>query len=773
MYISTLMEKKMKKILLKFLVLSLFVLAFTFCATSFTLAGDSRNIIPPSPGEVTASNSVTGVCVTWSTAEKVAGYKIYRSTNGGENEEIADLRGCYINSYSDVNVCGGEKYTYSVCSYNAHNDSPLTNSAELTHISCPRITTLENAVEGIRLEWKCSESSDGYVIYKSTNTKYKRIRRITDPSKTEFVDKDVKVGVSNQYKIIALKGGEQSAASAKKSKPFIQAPVPQRVSNGDGYVKFQWQKCPNAEEYVIYKKTDGSAWSKVATVGGDKNSYSDKSVSGGSEYTYTVKAKTKNSISGYHTGLTITYINAPVMKSATNTSDKIVVKWSEAEGAVKYVVYRKTANTEWEKIGTVKGEKYSDSAIKNGEKYFYSVASVTADNVKSAKATKSIECFALKTPESIKATCSRSGVKISWKNMGSADEYIVYRKDSKAGSWKKLGSVGKGKTSFSDKTAKDGKTYYYTVKQIKGSYKGSYDKNGLKVLFALAPELMLAHSPNGVVIGWSKSELATGYKIERKAEGEDWKKVAEIKGKKNTEYVHKKPAFGKLNYYRITVLTDENVSLVSTAKTIYGIDPDKPMVALTYDDGPYTPVTTRILDTLEKYDARATFFVVGSRVNTYKDCIKRSFDMGCEIGNHTYNHTILTSVGSAKIKEEINATNKAVEKITGVAPVVVRTPGGAVNSTVRSSVMYPMFNWSVDTLDWKNRNASSVVSAIKKDVRDGSIVLMHDLYGSTASATETIVPWLVKEGYQLVTVSELMAVKGIDAEAGKLYNNAY
>ena len=96
-----------------------------------------------------------------------------------------------------------------------------------------------------------------------------------------------------------------------------------------------------------------------------------------------------------------------------------------------------------------------------------------------------------------------------------------------------------------------------------------------------------------------------------------------------------------------------------------------------------------------------------------------------------------------------------------------------MNSTVKANVKYPMFNWSVDTLDWKYRNSSSVVSSIKNNVRDGSIILMHDLYGSTGNATEEIVPWLVKNGYQLVTVSELMAVKGIDVQDGQLYNSGY
>jgi peptidoglycan/xylan/chitin deacetylase (PgdA/CDA1 family) len=212
---------------------------------------------------------------------------------------------------------------------------------------------------------------------------------------------------------------------------------------------------------------------------------------------------------------------------------------------------------------------------------------------------------------------------------------------------------------------------------------------------------------------------------------------------------------------------------VSNSASIKGFDPSVPMVALTYDDGPYSPVTNRILDTLERYDAKATFFVVGNRVSSYSSTVKRAYNMGCEIANHTYNHTFLTSASSSTISNEINRTNSAVKSVTGQSPVIVRAPGGDLNSRVLSTVNYPFVGWDVDTLDWSSRNASSVIAKVKGNVRNGSIVLMHDLYSSTATATETIVPWLIDEGYCLVTVSELMEYKNINFHAGKVYHCAY
>ena len=189
------------------------------------------------------------------------------------------------------------------------------------------------------------------------------------------------------------------------------------------------------------------------------------------------------------------------------------------------------------------------------------------------------------------------------------------------------------------------------------------------------------------------------------------------------------------------------------------IDKNKKMVALTYDDGPsiYTP---RILKTLKENNSVATFFVVGNRVPMYSDTVKKAYGMGCEIGNHTYEHKILTRADAAGIRYQVSRTNVAVKKITGTAPIVMRPPGGAVNNMVKSQTGMPMILWSIDTLDWRTRNAASTKTAVLDHVKDGDIVLMHDLYEATANASTTIIPTLVERGYQLVTVSELAECRG-------------
>ena len=199
------------------------------------------------------------------------------------------------------------------------------------------------------------------------------------------------------------------------------------------------------------------------------------------------------------------------------------------------------------------------------------------------------------------------------------------------------------------------------------------------------------------------------------------------------------------------------------------IDKNKRMVALTYDDGPsiYTP---RILKTLKENNSVATFFVVGNRVPMYSDTVKKAYDMGCEIGNHTYEHKSLPNLSETEVKRQISKTNKEVKKAIGEKPVIMRPTGGATNTNIKKWVGMPSIIWSVDTLDWKTRNADSTRRAVLNRVKDGDIVLMHDLYSATATASETIIPELVRRGYQLVTVSELAECRGGMKETGAYYS---
>lgn len=194
------------------------------------------------------------------------------------------------------------------------------------------------------------------------------------------------------------------------------------------------------------------------------------------------------------------------------------------------------------------------------------------------------------------------------------------------------------------------------------------------------------------------------------------------------------------------------------------------MVALTFDDGP-SKHTTRILDCLEKYNAKATFFVVGNSVTAYPSIVKRAHDMGMEIGNHTMTHKNLKTLGADGVRKELNAGATTILNATNVKPALIRPPYGNYNSTVSSVANAPLILWCIDTLDWKTRNADKTVASILNNVKDGDIILMHDLYSQSADAAIRVIPELISRGYRLVTVSEMAKAKGISLQNGKAYGS--
>ncbi len=201
------------------------------------------------------------------------------------------------------------------------------------------------------------------------------------------------------------------------------------------------------------------------------------------------------------------------------------------------------------------------------------------------------------------------------------------------------------------------------------------------------------------------------------------------------------------------------------------IDPYQPMVAITYDDGPGGEAEARILNCLEKNNAVATFFYQGYRIEGNEEKIQQAHRIGCELGNHTWNHPVLTKLSKKKVRKQLVDTNTAIYNASGAFPTVFRPSYGITDDAINELSNMPVIMWSIDTEDWRSRNAKKVFNHIKnQEDLDGSIILLHSIYDSTARATELLVPWLKKNGYQTVTVSELIKYKqGIDPEPGEVY----
>ncbi|MFF2482774.1 polysaccharide deacetylase family protein [Paenibacillus sp. NPDC058071] len=188
-------------------------------------------------------------------------------------------------------------------------------------------------------------------------------------------------------------------------------------------------------------------------------------------------------------------------------------------------------------------------------------------------------------------------------------------------------------------------------------------------------------------------------------------------------------------------------------------------IALTFDDGPYPETTEPILDLLKEYDAKATFFVLGNRVRKYPELIRREVEEGHEVANHTFSHTYFKgNTNPGTIEDEIVRTEQLLIELTGKKPSLFRPPGGFYNEqtvNIAKNLGYKtiLWSWHQDTNDWRKPGVNSIVRKVLNNARNGDIVLLHDYTPSstqTVAALKTILPELQKQGFQIVTVSELM-----------------
>ena len=188
------------------------------------------------------------------------------------------------------------------------------------------------------------------------------------------------------------------------------------------------------------------------------------------------------------------------------------------------------------------------------------------------------------------------------------------------------------------------------------------------------------------------------------------------------------------------------------------VNENGPVIALTFDDGPYPKVTGHILDVLEKNGVCATFFVLGSRIEGHEDMLTRMDELGCEIGNHSFSHADLTRLSKADCQRELSDTDAEIRRVTGHEASVVRPPYGYYNKTVRSAAGRPLILWTVDTNDWRGKAPGEIADYVIQQAKEGSVILMHDQQTQTADAMEMIIPTLIEEGFRFVTVSELLGI---------------
>lgn len=392
--------------------------------------------------------------------------------------------------------------------------------------------------------------------------------------------------------------------------------------------------------------------------------------------------------------------------------------------------------------------------------------------------------FASKIKEAANLTLSSTDTTqtISWARKGKDIGYEVLQK-APDGTFQVVKTVSpEGATAVTVEGLNSATLYEYKVRALKGTDKPK-KSSGVTIKGYTAPSVLTditasTQVKESLTFVWSDPQPIAGFEL-RYGPSEDFHDATTVTltaenivvdegNGKNTYTIENQPE-GTKYYYAMRSYCDQNsysdwtptaTARVTRPVDMHGIDVNAPMVALTFDDGPdVSNITSRILDAFAGVGGHATFFQLGQRAEMYPEKIQRIVNEGHEIGNHTYDHS---HMGDAVTSDDIIRANDAIEAAGGVRPVSFRSPGGNTTELIRQTCIQEnmtLYYWSMDTRDWYTKDAAETVSYIKSHVEDGDIILMHNIYDSSAEAVEEIVPWLVEQGYQLVTVSQLLVAK--------------
>ena len=471
-------------------------------------------IVAPAPADVTLTGAKVvsnGIQVTWQAADGAAQYRVYRKAEGVTKWSI--IAHTTDTSYVDKTAEAGVKYTYTVRGIAADGKTLSSGydgngvSAMIPKSTAPADVKLVGAKAvsgGIQVTWQAADGAAQYRVYRKAEgaTKWSIIAHTTG---TSYVDKTAEAGVKYTYTVRGIAadgktlssgydGNGVSAMIPKSTAPAIVKLTGAKEVNGG--IQVTWQAADGAAQYRVYRKDAVNTGWTVLTSSATGTSFVDKTAVAGVTYTYTVRgvAKDGKTLSPSYDKIGVSAVIAPakvVLVSAKADSAGILVTWQKAAGAHSYQVFRKTANTGWQRIAkNIHDTEWKDIDAVKGTKYFYTVRAVADDGTtrgaydgtgKTATVTKNPT-----TPADVtlgKAVAGKSGITVTWSYAADARTYRVYRKAAGETKWTIVAKNAEGK-SWTDKNVTKGVKYTYTVRGVNanGVLSSRYNGTGVSAI---------------------------------------------------------------------------------------------------------------------------------------------------------------------------------------------------------------------------------------------------------------------------------------------------
>ncbi len=488
------------------------------------------------------SNTAAGVKISWTGLSTALKYRVYRKVKGDTKwTKLADVK-AGTTSYTDKKVTSGVQYSYTVKAFD-NLYSSLYEKAGLTTVflTTPTLTQPKASTSVYPVvKWSQVAGCQGYYIYRkggslNDSTKWKKIATIKNPATLSYTDKTAtSADWQYTYTVRAYYGKYLSSYdSTGVNYDYVTAPVLKSASSVNGGIKITWLDTNTTDKkfYVYRKAASETKWKKIGT--SSKTSYTDKNVTNGVTYTYTVRTASSTNLSSYDTkGISTMYIVTPSLKSISIAKNgNVTVNWNAVSGAKGYLVYKSVNGSKWTQIAKITNPKtltYKDtSEKKSGETYTYTVRAFNG-SYKSYYVTSGISTMFLTTPtvtaKNDYTVEQGSSVKVSWDSIAGAKAYRVYRKASTDKSWSVIADDVTEKVYY-DKTAQSGVKYYYTVRAKNASYMSGYTATSLLTVLSTPLLSDAVVTDTGVKVTWQAVGGAESYNVFRRTLSGAWENI--------------------------------------------------------------------------------------------------------------------------------------------------------------------------------------------------------------------------------------------------------
>lgn len=696
--------------------------------------------------------------------------------------------GCITGSISSTTpVCAAETSGSDVVSDTDPDPAPAFDELEVI------LDAKSAGYNSIALSWNVLEGAKSYEVWCATSKNGKYSKRLTvDGSDTSCIDSGRNFNKTYYYKLRAVNSDgiytEFSNIASAKALPAQPQNV-KAVRYSYSSIKVSWSKVAGASGYTIYRATskNGTYTAYKRIKSGSTLSWTNTSVTTGKTYYYKVRAyrnSGKTRVYGPYSEVVSgrAYLSAPSTLTLKKSSYYVNVTWSSVKGATGYRVYRATdPEGEYKLLGTTGSGKrsFKNTSVVPGVTYYYKIAATRSGSEGATTAVKSMTPVMSK-PSSFKASsASYNSIALSWGGVSGATGYVIYRSNSADGDFEEIGRTTA--KSYKDTGLTLGNTYYYKV----AAYRTSSGLTGIgtssaavsakPALSAPAISSVKKQSSTALTVSWKQVSGADGYYVYRSTSANGtYSQLGKVEGGDSISFTDDGRTVNKTYYYKVRAYRNVGDAEVLSANSSYKSGKITKKVAyLTFDDGPSCN-TFKILDILDKYDVKATFFVIGKsgRDAEYKAIVAR----GHSIGLHTYSHNYSKVYASeSAFFKELDKISDKIYNLTGVRSNIIRFPGGSSNTVYKkysSGLMaklkksvpakgYYYHDWNVSSGDASGNNIAKtkLINNVKNGCKNKSTVniLMHDTGSSkntTVEALPAIIEYLLAQGYDIQPITE-------------------